>query len=99
MTKQNCWKFKDCGREFNGTKSKIMGVCHAARERRLSGIHGGLNGGRACWAVVGTLCGGLVQGIFASKLTTCKECDFFKVVSSEEGDNFITSEDLLTRMQ
>jgi hypothetical protein len=66
-------------------------------ERRLNGIHDGLNAGRACWVVAGTLCGGKVQGSFASKMSNCKVCDFYKVVSSEEGEDFMFSGDLLKK--
>jgi hypothetical protein len=31
-----------------------------------------------CWAKVGTLCNGEVQGEFAKKYGTCTKCDFFK---------------------
>jgi hypothetical protein len=99
MQKQNCWEFKNCGREYGGARSIEMGVCQAATERRINGVHGGLNGGRACWVVAGTLCGGQVQGSFATKLANCKECDFYNVVSSEEGEGFVSSGDILTRMQ
>lgn len=38
-----------------------------------------------CWLVSGTLCGGEVQGHFAQKLATCKDCDFYKQVHEEQG--------------
>jgi len=36
--------------------------------------------GRSCWLVAGTLCGGAVQGDFAQKLPSCKECDFYSKI-------------------
>jgi hypothetical protein len=36
-------------------------------ESRLAGTHDGKFGGRACWIVAGTLCGGKEQGTFAKK--------------------------------
>lgn len=34
--------------------------------------------GKSCWMVAGTMCGGKPQGIFAEKVKTCSECDFFQ---------------------
>jgi len=81
----NCWEFKKCGREPGGKNAGALGVCAAATETRCNGANCGANGGRACWLVSGTLCGGEVQGHFAQKLTTCKDCDFYKQVHEEEG--------------
>lgn len=36
-----------------------------------------------CWLKVGTLCGGKVQGEFATKYNTCLECEVFKTISEE----------------
>lgn len=82
--KINCWQFKKCGREPGGSNEASLGTCAAATEQRASGIHGGINGGRACWVVAGTLCNGSVQGSFAEKVGTCKECDFYKYVVRQE---------------
>ena len=73
-----------CGRGPKGKKIGTMGVCPAAREKRLDRVHGGINSGRACWAVAGTFCGGTVQGTFAKKQVACKRCDFYKKVTHEE---------------
>jgi hypothetical protein len=48
-------------------------------------MNGGLNGGRVCWALTGTLCGGKVQGTFAQKLGNCSECEFYRLVHEEQG--------------
>jgi hypothetical protein len=87
--KKNCWEHKSCGREPGGPREKELGPCPAALEKKLHGVHGGVNGGRACWAVAGTQCGGAVQGTFAKSLMDCLECDFFKAVSGEEGRGLI----------
>jgi len=89
MAKQNCWEFKKCGREPNGAKVQELGVCPAAVESRVDGIHGGHNGGRVCWAVAGTLCGGKVQGTFAVKLGNCLLCEFHKKVLLEESGHTV----------
>lgn len=95
MRYQNCWEAKKCGREAGGARSEELGVCPAASEKRTHGVNGGENGGRACWAIAGTLCGGVVQGSFAMKLTSCMECDFYKSVYLEHGDDVLTSRDIL----
>lgn len=95
--KQNCWEFKKCGREPEGAKVAELGVCKASTETRCDGINGGKNGGRACWALTGTLCGDKVQGTFATKLSNCCACDFFISVNKEEGDNFIGTAGILKK--
>lgn len=88
--KQNCWEFKGCGREPGGSKIQELGVCPAASEKRADGTHGGTNGGRACWAVAGTLCGGQVQGTFAAKMGNCLRCSFYQHVAQTEGSRFVS---------
>jgi hypothetical protein len=63
----NCWEFKKCGRENGGAKSSELGVCPAWPDH-----------GTDCAYVAGTLCGGKVQGTFASKLSNCMQCEFYK---------------------
>lgn len=63
----NCWEYKKCGREKGGAKEKELGVCVAYPHF-----------GKACARVAGTLCGGKVQGSFASKLVNCMACEFYK---------------------
>ena len=63
----NCWEFKKCGREAGGAMVARLGPCPAYPDH-----------GTTCASTAGTLCGGTVQGTFASKLATCLECDFFR---------------------
>ena len=95
MAKQNCWEVKACGREPGGSRVQEMGVCPAATEKRLDGVHDGSFGGRACWVAVGTLCGGSVQGTFAKKYTECKACAFYQQVQNEEGLRFKLAANLM----
>ncbi|MDP2279047.1 MAG: hypothetical protein Q8K51_12565 [Nitrospirota bacterium] len=37
-------------------------------------------GGRICYLVAGTMCGGKVQGTYAQKIGNCRECDFYNVM-------------------
>ncbi|PKN07766.1 MAG: methyl-accepting chemotaxis protein [Deltaproteobacteria bacterium HGW-Deltaproteobacteria-8] len=64
---QECWEFKRCGREKGGAKAAEMGICPAWPEH-----------GKDCAIVQGTLCGGIVQGDYASKIAQCAKCDYFK---------------------
>lgn len=95
MSKQNCWEFKKCGRQPGGEKAAELGVCSAASDSSRNSTHGGKNAGRACWVVAGTLCGGKVQGTFATKVGNCMACEFYKAVKNDEGRGFILSRDLL----
>ncbi len=99
IIRKNCWEFKQCGRQPNGAKASELGVCSASTDRRATGINGGRNGGRACWAISGTLCGGVVQGSFASKLSNCMMCDFYKLVSQQEGVNLQSPRDILAALK
>jgi hypothetical protein len=83
--KMNCWMFKGCNREPGGSEAARLGECPAATDASFNGLNGGANGGRICWVVAGTFCGGKVQGTSAEKEMSCMTCDFFKTVEAEEG--------------
>ena len=98
MDKINCWEYKKCGREPEGAKVHELGICPATVEKRLNGTHGGKNGGRACWAVAGSMCGGKVQGSFAQKYGNCIICDFYRAVKEDEGSDYILSSKVLEKL-
>jgi hypothetical protein len=75
----NCWEFKGCG---CGPESQR--VCPVVTEIKADGVNRGTNGGRVCWAIAGTMCGGRRQGTHAVKLETCLRCDFCQMVLREE---------------
>ena len=87
--KQNCWEFKKCGREPGGAKVAELGACPAVNDTFHHGMNDGRHGGRICWAVAGTLCGGKVQGTFAEKKVSCMTCEFFRLVKEEEAERFV----------
>lgn len=87
--KANCWEVMRCGREPNGANVGSLGVCPAAQDMPADGLNGGRDGGRICWAVAGTFCGGTVQGQYAQKRASCMLCVFYKRVRQEEGDRFL----------
>lgn len=97
--KLNCWQVKKCGREPGGPKVPEFGVCPAAAQAALDGINDGKNGGRACWVIAGTLCGGKVQGSYAAKLANCMQCEFFKQVAAEQGRAFQRATDILAKIR
>lgn len=99
MQKINCWEFKKCGRQEGGAKAAVEGKCPAAFETRLDGVHGGVNGGRSCWVIAGSMCGGQRQGTFAQKYENCQKCDFYQAVKLEEGVNLEMSIVLLNRVK
>ena len=87
-----------CGREPGGERVADLGVCPSALETRTNGINDGLNGGRACWVIAGTLCGGQVQGTFAAKLSSCLNCRFRQLVVREQGDTFVGTKEILSML-
>lgn len=94
--KVNCWEHKRCGRGPGAVLADGRRICPAARERRLDAVHGGVNGGRACWVVAGTFCEGEEpQGTFARKIDTCASCDFYERVRAEEHPEFRLAPNLL----
>lgn len=99
MAKQNCWEFKQCGRQLGGTKVSELGLCPASTEKRLDGSNQGKNAGRTCWFVAGTLCGGKVQGTFAAKLANCMKCEFYQSVTQQEGRDLAKSGEVLARLK
>ncbi len=80
----NCWQFMRCGREPGGAEAARLGTCPAASDASYDGLNEGQNGGRICWAVAGTCCGGKVQGTFAEKRSSCVDCEFFLKVHQEQ---------------
>lgn len=96
--KSNCWEVKKCGRQPGGRNAEELGICPAATEKKLDGVHSGINAGRACWVVSGTLCRGSVQGTFARKFSDCKACDFYAMVKEEETPLFRLSATLLSML-
>lgn len=89
MRKKNCWEVLNCGRQPGGHKEKELGVCPAAIEYKFNKVNHGVNTGRFCWVIAGTFCNNEIQGSFAQKKVTCLECEFFKKVRDEEGEEFV----------
>ncbi len=63
--KQNCWEFLKCGRGSGGKAEHS--TCPASTDTSANGLNEGKNGGRICWAISGTFCGGKIGGFYAKK--------------------------------
>lgn len=81
----NCWDFSGCGRQPGGAKVKELGVCPASVDQTAHGFLGGMNAGRGCAYVVGTFCGGKVQGDHEQKREHCDKCEFYQKLREEHG--------------
>ncbi|RPI38464.1 MAG: hypothetical protein EHM54_00285 [Nitrospiraceae bacterium] len=97
MKKKNCWEVMGCRKQFHGFTPGESGICPAFHCKPLNGIHGGMNGGRACWMVTGTMCGNKIQGSYGFKVQNCSQCGFFNQVIEEEGSKYVPPETLLTK--
>jgi len=92
MQKKNCWEYMKCGRQPGG--DKVSELCECPTAILSTYPDGKYNSGKAlgrrCWRISGTLCGeGVqVQGTFATKISDCRECTFYKKVKEEEGEDF-----------
>lgn len=95
MSRMNCWEFFECGREPGGKKIRELGACPAAAKTELDGVNDGTNGGRACWAIAGTLCEGEIQGTYAQKLGNCLKCDFHAFVRGQQHGNYASTKKIL----
>jgi hypothetical protein len=87
-----------CGRESGGDNAAELGVCPAASEERLNGVHGGSNAGRACWAVAGTMCGEEPSGTFSAK-TECLACPFYRSVLDDEAPHIVYTPAILVLLE
>ena len=99
MTRMNCWEFFECGRESGGKNVTDLGECPVASNRELNGINDGENGGRCCWAIAGTMCGGEVQGSYAQKLGNCLKCDFHAFVRGQQKKEYVGTKKILEIMK
>lgn len=83
--KKNCWEVLECGKQPGGENVGDEGPCPAATDESLDGINSGMNGGRICWSVEGTMC----EGSFAEKMPNCVQCEVYKMIQEEEDEEFV----------
>jgi len=100
MSSLNCWEAKKCERQPGGSKVTELGICPVTTTSKVNGVNSGKNGGRVCWAIAGTLCGGKVQGTFSQKMMNCMNCDFYKHVFNEEktSGHYMPTADILKKL-
>jgi signal transduction histidine kinase len=79
----NCWEVMVCGHGPG-----LPAPCPAVLDVTSAGVNSGVNAGRICWTVPGTLGSGDPQGDFVDKQDTCLACRFFSQVRDEEGQEF-----------
>ena len=94
MCQMNCWEIKNCGYQPGVSKTKDLGTCPASTCLQANGINKGINGGRACWVIEGTLCGDTIQRGLAEKLTGCLECTVYNLIRDEEGSSYMSTKDI-----
>ncbi|WPD24914.1 MAG: hypothetical protein SD837_10175 [Candidatus Electrothrix scaldis] len=102
MRKKNCWEVKKCGRQPGGDQVSSQGICPASTIIAINGINNGINGGRACWALTGTMSGPAekVQGSFARTVSTsCYDCEFFEQVLAEEQNDFKGTVEIVQKLR
>ena len=95
----NCWEKKQCGLEPGGFRVREFGICPVAIATKANSIHGGINGGRACWAVEETITFCNVQCKEDENITSCEDCDFYTEVKSQEGFNLLQPAEILSRLK
>jgi len=81
----NCWEYMHCERCPGGKKVDEFGLCPAATDGTFDDFNRGINSGRMCWLIAGTFCTGKVQGTYAEKHKSCRNCDFYKQVHADGG--------------
>lgn len=103
MEKLNCWEALRCGLEPGGKHAKEFGVCKAATDTDVDGVNCGKNAGRACWAILGTLCHEegkpKKQDTYSQKLKRCTQCRFFELVAIQEGKDFKNTKQILDSIE
>ncbi len=95
MKKANCWEFRNCGRQPGGENVEELGLCAAATNSIMEGVHDGEKGGRVCWIMVGTQCGQDAAASPDKRKRACMSCDFYNMVKQQEGANLRQAEELL----
>lgn len=97
-TNKNCWEFRKCGRQPGGDEVEELGVCPASTHLEANRINNGINAGRACWVITGTMCEGKTAGNFSQKLGNCMECEFYTTVRREEAKDFKSSKTIIEKL-
>lgn len=98
MSMENCWEVLKCGREPGGTRVDERGPCVATTFVPADGFLGGVNGGRACMFLSGTLCHGSQQRTAEEKEEACQKCKFHRRLTHRHG-NLLTRKTFMRYIQ
>ena len=86
--KKNCWEYQGCGFGPQESKNSEGQVCPAAVHEHADGFLGGENGGRSCYFIIGTICGGDGAQTPEEKKNRCNACSFYRDLSNKHGKTF-----------
>lgn len=95
MSGSNCWDVMKCGREHDSPTVNDQGECAASAAVKANGLHGGLNGGRVCWAIAGSFSGKQPSCTFVARMGGCESCTFYKMVRVMESSDYKQVNDIL----
>ncbi|MBF0214371.1 MAG: hypothetical protein HQM00_12575 [Magnetococcales bacterium] len=89
---KNCWEKNQCGREPGGAKEAKLGTCPVASFSLADGFLGGVNGGRACIFIVGTLAppelANSCTSLANQSKRDCHQCPFFRELKKKYKKSF-----------
>ena len=66
--KLNCWEYMKCGREPDGINSEKFDTCPASTIEMYTGVNDGINAGRFCWKIAGTMYFDSIKGSAALEI-------------------------------
>lgn len=93
----NCWEYQGCERGPGGRRWQSGNACPVGQAQALDGANGGVNAGRACWVITGTVCDGKKSGTYQQKIHECQKCSFYARVHVEEALGIESAEALVER--
>ncbi len=91
MKKKQCWEVMECCKHLEDEHICGIGVCPAKLPSEYDGINGGKNGGRFCWAIMGTFGQGNPRCTYSSKIVDCLSCELYIQVEIEEGSEYVST--------
>lgn len=59
-------------------------MCFSSAEKRTDSLNSEKAAGRACPVIPGTMCEGMIQGVFIEKFEECRSCRFYQKAKEEE---------------
>ena len=81
----NCWEYNHCDGGWDDLDTAGSVACPVLLFTSADGLNHGTNGGRICWSIAGSFCGGTSEGKLARERFSCMSCNFYSLVEQEEG--------------